>query len=117
MGHELRRPEADLLRDGIYELRASVQGVHHRVLYFFHGAAVAVVSHGIAERPSRRRRSNAPSSARNGTRQIRRNIHIRRHDMAKKSQPATDAVEILHRRAYQGRPERLKALEETRANE
>ncbi len=37
--------------------------------------------------------------------------------MAKKSQPATDAVEILYRRNYQGRPERLKALEETRANE
>jgi hypothetical protein len=26
LGHELRRPEADLLRDGVYELRASVQG-------------------------------------------------------------------------------------------
>ena len=26
LGHELRRPEADLLRDGIYELRASLQG-------------------------------------------------------------------------------------------
>src|SRR5947207_2162384 len=42
---------------------------------------------------------------------------MRRHDMAKKVQPVTDAVEILHRRTYQGRPERLKALEETRANE
>lgn len=27
LGHELRRPEADFLRDGIYELRASYQGV------------------------------------------------------------------------------------------
>lgn len=35
LGHALRRPEADLLRDGIYELRASYQGVHYRVLYFF----------------------------------------------------------------------------------
>jgi hypothetical protein len=35
MGHELRRPEADFLRDGIYELRASLGGVHHRILYFF----------------------------------------------------------------------------------
>ena len=34
LGHELRRPEADLLRDGIYELRASLQGVLYRVLYF-----------------------------------------------------------------------------------
>ena len=35
LGHELRRPEADTLWDGIYELRASVQGVHYSVLYFF----------------------------------------------------------------------------------
>ena len=49
MGHELRRPEADLLRDGIYELRVSLQGVHHRVLYFFHGTVAAVVSHGLVK--------------------------------------------------------------------
>ena len=49
LGHELRRPEADLLRDGIYELRISLQGVHHRVLYFFHGAVAAVVSHGLVK--------------------------------------------------------------------
>jgi hypothetical protein len=49
LGHELRRPEADLLRDGIYELRASLQGVHYRILYFFHGAIAAVVAHGIVK--------------------------------------------------------------------
>jgi hypothetical protein len=31
MGHELRRPEADILRDGIYELRVSLRGVHHQI--------------------------------------------------------------------------------------
>src|SRR3989454_6212636 len=36
--------------------------------------------------------------------------------MAKKHKPTTDAVEILHRRYYEGRPERLAALEEERAN-
>jgi phage-related protein len=46
MGHELRRPEADYLRDGIYELRASHGGVHYRILYFFHDKT-AVISHGI----------------------------------------------------------------------
>jgi hypothetical protein len=46
MGHELRRPEADLLRDDIYELRASHSGVQYRMLYFFH-RKVAVVSHGL----------------------------------------------------------------------
>lgn len=49
LGHELRRPEADYLRDGIYELRASYQGVHYRVLYFFAGKAVVVMSHGTTK--------------------------------------------------------------------
>ena len=49
LGHELRRPESDFLRDGIYELRASHQGVHYRMLYFFAGHAVVVVSHRLAK--------------------------------------------------------------------
>lgn len=47
VGHELRRPEADYLRDGIYELRIGLKGVNYRLLYFFHGSQAAVVSHGI----------------------------------------------------------------------
>ena len=43
----MRRPEADYLRDGIYELRASVSGLHYRILYFFHGKAAVVISHGL----------------------------------------------------------------------
>ena len=34
---------------GIYELRASLQGVHYRVLYFFHGAVAAVVAHRVVK--------------------------------------------------------------------
>jgi phage-related protein len=49
MGHELRRPEADLLRDGIYELRARLGTVNYRVLYFFHGRNVAVLAHAITK--------------------------------------------------------------------
>ena len=49
LGHELRRPEADLLRDGIYELRASMQAINYRILYFFHGTVAAIVSHGIVK--------------------------------------------------------------------
>lgn len=47
LGHELRRPEADLLRDGIYELRVGLQGQNFRMLYFFHGKTVAVLAHGL----------------------------------------------------------------------
>jgi phage-related protein len=49
LGFEIRRPEADYLRDGIYELRASVRGVHYRMLYFFLGRAAIVVSHGLVK--------------------------------------------------------------------
>ena len=46
MGHELRRPEADFLRDGINELRFSFQGIQYRLLYFFFQGR-AVVIHGL----------------------------------------------------------------------
>jgi hypothetical protein len=49
MGHELRRPEADLLRDGVYELRIGLQGQNYRMLYFFHGKHVAILSHGLVK--------------------------------------------------------------------
>ena len=49
LGHELRRPEADYLRDEIYELRAAYQGVQFRMLYFFRGKAFVVVSHGLVK--------------------------------------------------------------------
>ena len=37
--------------------------------------------------------------------------------MAKREKPAIDAMEVLHRRFYEGKPTRLKNLEEARANE
>lgn len=49
LGHELRRPEADYLRDDIYELRVSLQGINYRMLYFFYGETAAVISHGIVK--------------------------------------------------------------------
>lgn len=47
LGHELRRPEADYLRDDIYELRTKHQKVNLRMLYFFQGRTAVVVSHGF----------------------------------------------------------------------
>ena len=57
-GHELKRPIADYLRDGIHELRPSYQGVHYRLLYFFttlkkgklaEETRIVVVSHGLVK--------------------------------------------------------------------
>ena len=56
LGHELRRPEAEYLRDGIYELRTKEAGVNYRMLYFFHGRLVVVVSHGFSKQ-----RADVPS--------------------------------------------------------
>src|SRR2546430_504624 len=49
LGHELRRPEADLLRDGIYELRAGLGGINYRILYFFPGRHTAVLCDGLTK--------------------------------------------------------------------
>ena len=48
-GSELRRPYADYLRNGIYELRLEFGGVNYRILYFFQGAEVVVVTHGLTK--------------------------------------------------------------------
>ena len=49
LGHELRRPTADYLRDGIYELRARRGRVQYRLLYFFDSNArhIAILTHGL----------------------------------------------------------------------
>jgi phage-related protein len=48
-GHALRRPEADYLRDGIYELRARHGHVNYRLLYFFYGQNVVVLAHSLTK--------------------------------------------------------------------
>jgi len=53
LGHKLRRPEADYLRDDIYELRAKDQNVNLRMLYFFHGRTAVVVSHGFSKQQAK----------------------------------------------------------------
>jgi len=49
LGHELRRPMADLLRDGIHELRIRKGRVNYRILYFFHGRGMAILGHAITK--------------------------------------------------------------------
>lgn len=49
LGHQLRRPEAEYLGDGIYELRTRLGHVNYRILYFFHGNFAAVLSSGFTK--------------------------------------------------------------------
>ena len=52
-GYELRRPAADFLRNGVYELRAKHVRVQYRILYFFHGQNVVVLAHAIVKEEDR----------------------------------------------------------------
>ena len=47
-GHELRRPEADYLRDGIYE-RMRYQRVNYRLLYFFFWNDIVILTNGLTK--------------------------------------------------------------------
>jgi phage-related protein len=49
LGHELRRPEADYLRDDIHELRVRLGSVNYRLLYFFHGQTISVIAHSLTK--------------------------------------------------------------------
>ena len=49
-GHRLRRPEADLLGDGVFELRIVYAGNQYRVLYFFDGRDIVVLSHAFIKK-------------------------------------------------------------------
>ncbi len=51
VGHELQRPLAGTLRDGIYELRVNHMRVNYRLLHFFCGCK-AVLSHGMKQESS-----------------------------------------------------------------
>jgi len=53
LGHETRRPLAEYLGDGIYELRIAVEGHRHRLLYFFHGRSLIVVTMGFLKKTGR----------------------------------------------------------------
>ena len=48
-GHQLRRPLADYLRDGLYELRITAGHVNYRILYFFHGKDRVVLVHALTK--------------------------------------------------------------------
>lgn len=49
MGYELRRPQCDILRDDIYELRAMYGNIRYRILYAFIGRDVVLLSHGCTK--------------------------------------------------------------------
>lgn len=48
-GHELRRPYADYINKGIYELRPTVKRIHYRILYCFVGKNIVLLTQGLVK--------------------------------------------------------------------
>jgi hypothetical protein len=46
-GYRIRRPHSDYLGSGIYELRPTYCGINYRVLYFFHGREIIIITSGL----------------------------------------------------------------------
>ncbi|MBI3118509.1 MAG: type II toxin-antitoxin system RelE/ParE family toxin [Candidatus Hydrogenedentes bacterium] len=49
LGYELRRPHADYVQEGLYELRTRALRVHYRIFYFYAGRQVVVLAHAISK--------------------------------------------------------------------
>jgi len=49
MGNGLRRPVADSIGNGLYELRWRSGTVNYRVIYFFYGQQAAVAANGLTK--------------------------------------------------------------------
>lgn len=47
VGHLARRPQVDYIGNQIYELRVAIEQHQHRLLYFFHGRSIIVITSGI----------------------------------------------------------------------
>jgi len=50
VGHNAKRPDADYLRDKIYELRITLSGNKYRILYFFNGQTAIVLAHSLIKK-------------------------------------------------------------------
>jgi hypothetical protein len=79
LGHELRRPLADMLRDGIHELRVRKGRVNYRILYFYHGRNLAILGHALTKEDKVPRADiERPSAASWPSKRIRPDIRIQK---------------------------------------
>ena len=84
LGHALRRPEADFLRDGIHELRISLNHVQYRLLYGFSITAERDVSDeaGLAGPTKAERKSHATKGSGTAAK-ARRSVAVVAHGITK----------------------------------
>jgi ribosome-binding protein aMBF1 (putative translation factor) len=115
LGHELRRPEADNLRDDIYELRIRSGSVNYRLLYFFHGRTVSVVAHGLTKEAAVPAAAINHAIARKAAFTANPSAHTFKGKSTMPKKTTTDATKILADIAGND-PKRQQAYEEEFAN-
>ena len=115
LGHELRRPEADYLRDDIYELRIRLGSVNYRLLYFFHGRIVSVVAQGLTRESAVPATDLKPAIARKAAFTAIQPPTRSKEKSTMPKKTTTDATKILADIAGHD-PKRQQAFEEAVAN-
>ncbi len=109
LGYDLRRPEADLLRDGIYELRVSLNHVQYRILYSFHTEADRSEGRKTVKRGSVKHRSKD-----SGQPVVRRTVAVLAHGLVKEDKVPGEEIDraLARMRKFAAAPERHTLAEE-----
>src|SRR5262249_22819641 len=90
LGHELRRPESDFLRDGVYELRVGLNHVQYRILYSFHTRAEAEQE----DRPETVKKGSVKKQLPlQGQPAVRRTVAVLAHGIVKEDKVPGEAIE------------------------
>jgi Phage derived protein Gp49-like (DUF891) len=111
LGYNLRRPEADLLRDGVYELRVSLNHVQYRILYSFHTESGSDRSEGLKtiKRGSIKHRPKDSVQP-----LVRRTVAVLAHGLVKEDKVPDEEIEraLARMRKFAATPERHTFVEE-----
>ena len=109
LGYDLRQPEADLLRDGIYELRVSLNHVQYRILYSFHTEADRSEGPKTVKRGSVKHRSKD-----SGQPVVRRTVAVLAHGLVKEDKVPGEEIDraLARMRKFAAAPERHTLAEE-----
>ena len=110
LGYDLRRPEADFLRDGVYELRVSLNHVQYRILYSFHTKTDADRSEG----PKTARGVGQASAPGQGQPVVRRTVAVLAHGLVKEDKVPGEEIDraLARMRKFAAAPERHTLAEE-----
>ncbi len=95
LGHELRRPHADYVTDGIYELRARKGTVQYRILYFFHGQNIAVLAHGLTKEDALPRADIERATRRKALFEAAPERHTSVKEITPMTKKTSDAMQII----------------------